>query len=156
MSDQEITLRIDGAPVGKGRPRFVKATGRTFTDAKTASAEMRVVAAWEAAGRPRLPEGAIAFLVTQVVERPKTHWKRDGTLSAEGQRRPWPNGRKPDFDNAAKLLADALNGCAYRDDADVVHHWYVRRWANPGERAHTVLVLRPMTRPLDLVRSAAA
>lgn len=146
----EIVLRIDGRPVGKGRPRFGKG-GVVYTDKRTTSAEARVVIAWNEAGQPRLPDGPVAFLVTQVVARPQTHWKRDGSLSAEGQRRPWPIGRKPDFDNALKLLADALNGCAYRDDVDIVHSWYVRRWANPGEHEHTEIVMRAMGPGLQAV-----
>lgn len=148
----EIVLRIDGKPVGKGRPRF--ANGRVYTDKLTSSAEARVWFAWHQAGRPRLSDGPIAFLVTQVVTRPQSHWRKDGTLSAEGERRPWPIGRKPDFDNALKLLADALNGCAYRDDVDIVHSWYVRRWANPGETEHTEIVIRPMAEPPRLAVAA--
>lgn len=143
----EIVLTIDGTPAGKGRPRF--GNGRVFTDAKTESAEARVLIAWHNAGQPRLPDGPIQFLVTQVVARPKGHWKTDGTLGAAGQRKPWPDGRKPDFDNALKLLADALNGSAYRDDVDIVHSWYVRRWAHPGEHEHTVIVIRPMGAGLE-------
>lgn len=150
----EIVLTVDGRPVGKGRPRF--GNGRVFTDKRTESAENRVILAWQQAGKPRLPDGPIAFLVTQAVRRPKSHWKRDGTLSAAGERAQHPAGRKPDFDNALKLLADALNGLAYRDDVDVVHSWYVRRWANPGEHEHTVLVLRPMAQTLPPVGEAAA
>lgn len=145
----EITLTIVGAPTGKGRPRFDPRTRRTYTDAKTTTAEARVMVAWEQAGRPRLPDGPVALMITQSVSRPKSHWRRDGTLSAEGRRRPWPDGRKPDFDNAAKLIADALNGCAYRDDADVVHHWFVRQWAHRDEPEHTEVVIRPMATGLD-------
>ncbi|MBX5461659.1 MAG: RusA family crossover junction endodeoxyribonuclease [Steroidobacteraceae bacterium] len=138
----EIVLTIPGKPHGKGRPRF--AGGRVFTDARTQSAEARVLVAWEQAGRPRIPDDTpIAFLVTQAVQRPRSHWRRDGQLSVAGQREPWPR-RKPDFDNALKLLADALNGAAYRDDVDVVHAWFVRRWAAPGEPEHTTIVIRPM------------
>lgn len=148
-----IEIRVPGKPTGKGRPRFVRATGRTYTDAQTVSAEQRVQAAWNAAGQPRLPDGPLAFELTIVIARPQTHYKRDGSLSATGERSAWPV-RKPDCDNALKLTFDALNGCAYRDDVDIVHAWVVRRWAHPGEHEHTLIGLRPMP-PYPALRSAA-
>jgi Holliday junction resolvase RusA-like endonuclease len=57
---------------------------------------------------------------------------RDGTLSAAGQRKPFPTGKKPDVDNALKLLMDALNGKAYRDDVDVVDARVRRVWSFDG------------------------
>lgn len=135
-----IELVIDGKPTGKGRARFVKATGHTFTPAATKSHENRVQAAWHAAGCPRLPEGPCTIDVVLVAARPSGHWKKDGTLSAAGQRADHPV-RKPDIDNALKLVMDALNGCAYRDDVDIVRARVVRRWANPGEHEHTLVEL---------------
>lgn len=148
-----IDFRVDGKPTGKGRPRFNTATGRAYTDQRTESAENRVLAAWHAAGKPRLPDGPAYITVEIAVARPLNHWKRDGTLSAAGDRTPWPV-RKPDLDNALKLVMDALNGCAYRDDVDVVHAWVLRRWCNPGEVEHTRIRLRPAPAALSL-RSAA-
>ena len=152
MSDW-LEIIVDGKPAGKGRPRFNTATGRAYTDGKTESAESRVVAAWHAAGRPRLPDGPVYVAVEIAVARPQNHWKRDGTLSAAGDRAAWPV-RKPDIDNALKLVMDALNGCAYRDDVDVVHSWVVRRWCNPGENEHTRIRLRTAPATLSL-RNAA-
>jgi hypothetical protein len=48
-----LTLVIPGTPVAKGRPKFVRATGRTYTPAKTKAAETRVYLAWQDAGEPR-------------------------------------------------------------------------------------------------------
>ena len=139
-----IDLRIDGKPTGKGRPRFVRQTGRAFTPGDTKRAENRIQLAWLEAGRPRLPEGPIVVYVSLALARPRSHWRKDGSLSAEGLRSPWPL-RKPDVDNALKLLLDALNGCAYRDDVDIVHAGIQRRWANPGEHEHTHVRLRVIT-----------
>jgi Holliday junction resolvase RusA-like endonuclease len=136
-----IELRIDGKPTGKGRPRF--ANGRVFTDSQTEAAEARIERAWEQAGKPRIPDGPIAFTLEIVVQRPKTHRKQNGTLTAAGQRAPWPC-RKPDADNALKLAMDALNKRAYRDDVDIVHAWVVRRWATSDEPEHSIITVRPM------------
>lgn len=137
-----IRLRIDGKPTGKGRPRFVRATGRTYTDPQTEAAEARIERAWEDAGKPRIA-GPIVFELDIVVARPKNHWRVDGTLSAAGEREPWPC-RKPDADNALKLAMDALNSRAYRDDVDVVYALVLRRWAHRTEPEYTVIRVSPM------------
>ncbi|UTI65637.1 RusA family crossover junction endodeoxyribonuclease [Paraconexibacter antarcticus] len=128
-----IAVVIPGKPVGKGRPKF--GNGRTYTPADTVKAEREVRAAWQAAGAGRLPLGPVRLYLEAVVERPASHWKRDGTLSAAGERLPYPLTR-PDLDNVVKLVSDALNDCAFKDDAHIVDSRQVRRWANPGEEAH--------------------
>lgn len=127
-----FAFTVPGKPTGKGRPRFSK--GRTFTDATTAQAEGDVLGCWIDAGGTRLDDGPIALRVALVVERPKSHRKSDGTLSAEGLRHPWPANQKPDVDNALKLVMDALNGRAWRDDVQIVDVYVTRTW---GPRAET-------------------
>lgn len=144
-----VVLTIPGTPTGKGRPRFTK-TGRTFTPPATATAENRVYLAWLEAGQPRMPEVPLMLTVEFVLTRPQAHWRLDGTLSLAGQRSQWPT-KKPDLDNAAKLVADALNGCAFRDDAHIVRLHAVKRWANPGEEAHA----RVRIEAADVLREAA-
>ena len=129
-----INLVVPGEPRGKGRPRFVRATGRTYTPAETEQAEGDVLTVWMAAGRPRI-DGPVCLTVELVLSRPKAHWRADGTLGLAGQRAWWPT-RKPDLDNAWKLLADALSGRAFGDDAQVVYTLAWKRWARPGEAPH--------------------
>ena len=133
MSSFELV--IPGPPRGKGRPRF--ANGRTFTDAKTAGMEELVRQVWLEAGRPRL-EGPLALKLELHVARPKSHYRTNGELSALGVRTLWPV-RKPDVDNALKLVADALNGLAYQDDVQIVAAYVRRYWATEPQ---TVLRLR--------------
>jgi Holliday junction resolvase RusA-like endonuclease len=137
-----ITLRIDGPPRGKGRPRFSRASGRAYTDHQTQTAEQRVQGAWVHAGRPRI-DGPLAMTVEVVLERPGSHRKRNGELSAAGKRSPHPT-RRPDFDNVAKLIADSLNRCAYSDDAAIVDCRIVKRWGERGEYEHTLVTLRAL------------
>ncbi len=120
-------LTVPGPPTGKGRPRFTR-QGRTYTDASTKSAETAVRSAWTDAGRPRLPDGPITLTIEVYVARPKTHYTSKGLLSAEGRRHHYPT-RTPDLDNVAKLVQDALNGLAWRDDAQVADLQVTRRWA---------------------------
>jgi Holliday junction resolvase RusA-like endonuclease len=133
-----IVLEIDGPPRGKARPRFVKETGRTYTPSATIHAEDRIRAAWERVGSITL-EGPVRLDLTVVVARPGGHFKVDGTLSKAGVRAGgWPV-KRPDLDNCLKLVADALNGCAYKDDAQIAQATLRRRWADPGEREHTIV-----------------
>ena len=47
-----VTFTVPGPPVGKGRPRFVRSTGRAYTDSQTVSAEQRIHVEWIECGRP--------------------------------------------------------------------------------------------------------
>jgi Holliday junction resolvase RusA-like endonuclease len=129
----QIELTILGDPAGKGRPRFVRATGRAYTDAKTISAEQAVVEAWHREGQGRLPDVALSADITVCMQRPKGHFKRDGGLSAEGQRQSVPT-KRPDLDNVAKLVLDSLNGLAYRDDSQIAQLIVHRFWTDSYPR----------------------
>lgn len=134
-----IDFDVLGAPRGKNRPRF--GNGRTYTDKETTLAENEIRAAWREAGALRVPDGlAISMEIWLYTERPAGHFKKDGSLSAEGARHLCPR-RKPDVDNAAKLVMDALNGLAYRDDVDIVHLHVWRAWSTP---AATRIVIQPV------------
>lgn len=129
----EVTLWVPGKPRGKDRPRFDGRTGRTFTTAATTNAEASIVAVWRDAGEPRLPDGAAKLVLFISVERPAGHFKKDGHLSAAGQRQPFPASKKPDVDNCLKLVMDALNGRAYKDDVQIVAATIARVWSDrPG------------------------
>lgn len=65
-----------------------------------------------------------------LVERPGSHFNSRGELSAEGLRHPLPENRKPDVDNALKLVMDALNGRAYKDDVQITTSREMKRWSN--------------------------
>ena len=102
-------------------------------------------AAWERAGEPRL-DGAVALTVELHVERPAGHFTSRGELSAEGRRHPHPERQKPDADNALKLVMDALNTRAWRDDVQVVRAVVSRAWAT---RAATRVEAHEVPTPLD-------
>lgn len=131
-------LTVPGPPIGKGRPRFTK-TGRVFTDAKTIAAEGAVKRAWLAAGEPRFFDAPLAVEILLLVPRPKSHLRKNARLSAAGLREPHCM-RKPDLDNVAKLVLDALNGLAYRDDAQVVQLHISRRWSEVPEGATAIQI----------------
>lgn len=124
-----VHLAIAGQPQGKGRPRFARDTGRVYTPKATLIAEGEIRRAWEEAGHPRLPDEALHLDVRLGVVRPKGHFTTKGELSAAGLRAVFPANRKPDVDNALKLVMDALNSRAWRDDVQVVTARVSRHWA---------------------------
>lgn len=129
---------VEGPPVGKGRPRFSK-RGRfvkVYTPKETLAAEERIRVAWREAGSQTV-EGAFQVVVEAFHGRPDGHYLTDGvSLSAEGRRHPFPENRKPDLDNVLKLVLDALNGHAYKDDVAAVKESCRRSWSRDGERTH--------------------
>jgi hypothetical protein len=82
-----LILTIPGVPRGKGRPRFVKASGRTYTPEQTASYEavIRHEAALEMRGAEPV-EGPLAIAVTAVLPIPAS-WSRKRREAAIGGRR---------------------------------------------------------------------
>ncbi len=150
-SVQRIVLRISGAARGKARTRpRPGATGDASRFMKPKGdriAEAVIIDAWKQQGEPRMEEDvAIRILVVIATPRPQGHYKKNGTLSIEGVRQPVPRKRKPDLDNALKLVFDALNKRAYRDDVLVAEVGAIRRW---GEWDETLVVIEPIHEPIE-------
>jgi Holliday junction resolvase RusA-like endonuclease len=132
-----LTITIPGALRGKGRPRFSSRGGfaRAYTDAKTANAETWVKAcAVEQAGQVPL-DGPLTVGIQIECEVPKSWSKRKQADALAGGL--WPTG-KPDLDNCAKLVADALNGLVWKDDSQIVRLTVSKQY---GWMAQTVLTV---------------
>lgn len=104
---------------GKGRARFVRATGRAYTPTATTDAMAQVQAAFLATGAPRAPRG-VPVAVSVETERPLPKG-RPRRVESE------PDVVRPDADNVAKLVLDALNGVAWDDDTQVTALSVVKR-----------------------------
>ena len=117
---QQITVWVEGEPRGKGRPRFGRTysgTPCTYTDGRTRAEEERI-RLLSMASRPPVPLVGPLYLV--VVARMPVPQSFSATRRAQAlQGRLHPTGR-PDVDNVAKLVLDALNGLYWRDDAQIV------------------------------------
>ncbi len=127
-----FTLELAGQVRGMHRPRVSNIGGHARMRTETVDREAMndINSLWVQAGSPRL-EGAIGITIVAEPARPRDHFTSKGELSKKGQRTPLPC-RKPDLDNVAKLVMDALNGRAYRDDVDVVNLGLSRRWSDTG------------------------
>lgn len=91
---------------GKQRPRFSK--GHAYKTTKEGLHEEAIALAFEEAGGMSAPKGVP---VSVRIEACMANKKREGD----------PFTSKPDADNIAKLVLDALNGRAWHDDAQVVN-----------------------------------
>jgi len=108
---------IPGEPMAKQRPRFTRA-GRTYTPAKTTNYEnlVKVVYQEKYLGQDLL-EGSLSAEIKAYCKPPKTS-KKKLTAMLNGTIRPT---KKPDCDNVAKIILDALNNIAYDDDKNIVN-----------------------------------
>lgn len=110
----KIEFTVPGIPMGKGRPRFTK-DGHAHTPQKTRDYENKVVQCWKcqsgkgfAAGVPLRATVTAFFTVPRSTSKKKAA-AMDGT----------PHIKRPDVDNVAKAILDALNGHAYNDDSAI-------------------------------------
>lgn len=106
-----ISFDVFGKVRGKGRPRFTRG-GRPYTPKTTRDYEVDIREAFEnASGRPQEPfSGPIAVCIMTYRQLPKSTPK---SVIRE------PDTHKPDADNVAKVVLDALNGLAWLDDSQV-------------------------------------
>ena len=140
-----IELRVAGKATTKQRQRFDPRTRRAYTPPSNIIGENDVRAIWREAGEPRLQaDAAVSIEITIVVPRPNSHFRKNGDLSSEGLRHPIPRNKKPDLDNALKLVMDALNSRAYKDDVLVARAVLERRWAEPGGWPETLIRLNEL------------
>ncbi|HAU29822.1 MAG TPA: RusA family crossover junction endodeoxyribonuclease [Rhodospirillaceae bacterium] len=138
-----IVITIPGKPMGKGRPRFCRHRNggmHTYTPVATLSREQEIgwLAKKAMAGRPLLIGGVQVEIVAMFV--PPPSWskkKREEALVG------WLDHTfKPDSDNCAKLVLDALNKVVWKDDGQVVTHTIEKTWCASHPR--TVVRISPM------------
>ena len=107
----EITFKIIGIPVPKGRPRFTRDAGfvRAYTPLKTRRWE-KIIRGQAVSYRPEyLWEGPIIMTLTFMMPRPKSLPKKVIY-----------HIKKPDLDNLVKTIKDALQGIIYKSDSQII------------------------------------
>jgi len=116
----QIMFTIPGPPHGKGRPRFARRGNfvKTYTDAKTASYEDQVrFYALQAIGSSKPLETALEAAIYIRLPVPKSYPKKRVAACLGGLE--WPC-KKPDWDNVAKSVCDAMNSIVFVDDSQIV------------------------------------
>jgi Holliday junction resolvase RusA-like endonuclease len=111
-----LSLTIPGKPLGKQRPRVLK-NGITYTPAETVNYENFVKLLYIQQHKDIKLEGPLRMIIRAFYKITKSTNKRDKELMLKNIIRPT---KKPDMDNIIKIIADALNGLAYRDDSQIV------------------------------------
>ena len=118
-----INLTIPGEPVAQGRPRVTRFGTYDPEKSKDYKAFVKYCALEVKPAQPL--EHPLAVQVNAFFPVPKSKSKRWQTAALLGEERPT---KKPDADNIAKIVCDALNGIMWRDDSQivslVVHKWY--------------------------------
>jgi Holliday junction resolvase RusA-like endonuclease len=122
-------IKLAGYVVPKPRPRLGK--GRVFTPRTAELAEEMIRKAWIEAGWGKL-NGPLVVTITVWLPRPRAHF---GTGRNADQVKPsapsWPSVR-PDLDNYAKTVLDALNDVAFEDDGQVVMAMFRKVYCHDG------------------------
>lgn len=127
----KTAFSIHGEPQGKGRPRFSVINGHANarTPDKTVIYENLVRMEYRRqCGDARFPDDAVLRMeILAVFAIPASASKAKKQRMENGELRPT---KKPDMDNIVKVIADSLNGIAYRDDAQIVDCGISKRYGD--------------------------
>lgn len=115
-------FEIPGPPRGKARARTIynKNLGRSqsYTPTDTMLYENLIRMTYKEKCAQRAEAGVpIDIMIIAAFEPPKSASKKKRELMLKGEILPT---KKPDADNIAKVVLDALNGIAYHDDSQIV------------------------------------
>lgn len=139
-----IHITVPGEPIARPRQRVGVLHGhaRTFTDTKhpVHAYKAAIRLAWQASGG-LLSDGPVVMRIDAVFPRPKAKvWKTKLMPS-------YPHTSKPDFDNVAKAVLDALNGLGFRDDSQVYQCTVTKRVASGDEQPRTEIEITTPASP---------
>lgn len=131
-----ITFTVAGEPFGKKRPRASSFQGhaRIHNDPENERYELKVMNAYlmsqgltQAPSEPLFKEGDyVRAEIVAFFPIPKSFSKKKRGFAEMAVLAP---DKKPDLDNIAKSVLDALNGLAYHDDCQVIHMELEKRYA---------------------------
>lgn len=110
-NELSASFTVDGVPQGKARPRVT--SHGTYTPANTKDYEKAVQLSYMAQCQGAMfPDVSLMVVIDAYYPIPKSATKKKHWRMQDGLIRPKV---KPDLDNVAKAVCDALNGQAYRD-----------------------------------------
>ena len=129
---------VEGDPKAQPRPRaFSRGGVARVYDPGTAEGWKSKIAAKFRTHIGRATNQAVCVQISLLFRRPKSHFRTGRNAGLLRTAAPVHHTRKPDTDNAAKAVLDALavgSGIGViGDDANVVLLIVEKAWANPGE-----------------------
>ena len=120
-------LEISESITGKQRPRMNTYTGRAYTPNKTKNYEylVRQLFVYK---YPKFEPivGRVKLSVIAYFELPKNISKQKEAEMLAGTISPT---KKPDWDNIGKIISDALNKFAFKDDAQIIEATIIKKYA---------------------------
>lgn len=130
---------VVGPPRGKERPRFTR-SGHAYTPKTTAEYQMAVRTAYEEQvdEEPISGDKPVKIDIHAVFPILKSDSKSVREDKISGKLLP---AKKPDCDNIAKIICDALNGLAYVDDKQIVECRVTKHY---GEEPCVEVMIKPL------------
>jgi len=133
---RSVTIAIAGKPMGQPRQKQAVVNGRARNYLESTHPihgfKWDIKRAWPS---DQMFDGPVRVSIIAIFARPKS------ATTKRGPNLRYPCTKKPDWDNIAKSICDALNGVAYRDDAQVADG-RVERWiAAAGEEERTIVTV---------------
>ena len=111
----ETTFCVYGKPEGKARPRVT--IHGTYTPKKTKQYEQAVQVEYKRQSGVYFDNKQLTVMIDAYYPIPKNTSKAKRKEMLSGNIRPVT---RPDIDNCCKSIMDALNGIAWKDDAQIV------------------------------------
>ncbi len=110
-------FEVDGEIKGKARPRLNTYTGIVYTDSNTKDYENLIKQYFKIKYPRFIPfENRVSVEIKIYLKIPKNTTKTNRKLIEEGLLSPT---KKPDIDNVVKIILDALNKMAFKDDNQI-------------------------------------
>ena len=137
-----VVFTVPGKPQGKARARTTK-TGHTYTPEKTVMYENLVKTCFmESQPRQKWFDGEpLAVSIYARFSIPKSKTKKEKQAMLQGYKLPTV---KPDADNIAKVICDALNGVAYGDDTQVCRLTVIKEYIREDTPAHVTVSIEAL------------
>lgn len=137
-----IEFEVLGRPQGKARPRVFKKGNKTiaWTPTKTKTYENDVKNAYITSvnGKIYKEYGGMVKVAIRACFAPNKGISKKKREELLGK----PCLKKPDFDNIAKMICDALNGLAYKDDNQIAWAKVEKVYANEDKVIVTIEYLK--------------
>ena len=117
LEKKTYEIEIDESITGKQRPRMNIYTGKAYTPTKTKNYEYLVKQIFINKYPNFTPiEGRVSMTIIAYFEIPKSTSKKKTAEMICDEISPT---KKPDWDNIGKIVSDALNKFAYKDDSQI-------------------------------------